>query len=486
MHFSLKKHLRIAIISICFFVPAKMVFAQGGSPDYKDGLTVKLDSTGKKYIRFLTWGTFWSRYTDANPGTAINGVPQKNWVDFSLRQFRFVTYSQLNSKYLIVSDIGIDNQSFTSGGSAGGGNTGNGGSAYAGTLGKKPQLYLHELWNEYTVIPDKDPLTGKSKPVSLYIGTGLHYWMGISRMTTSSSSNYLALDVPVYNWPLVDESDQFARQLGVYFKGNAGPVAYRWSLNKPFTVLNSAMAYPSGRPDSGFAVDNNATGKISTSGYAAWQFFEKENNLLPYTTGTYVGTKKVLNVGAGYYYTAEGTTTQVQNTATSAFDRHGITLWAADIFADIPFGDKKKNWAFTGYSVYYHYNFGPKYLRYGSIMNENVGPAAGYNGPVSQAGYGNTAPLIGTGISWFTQVGLLLPKTNPKQTVRFQPFGEFSYQKFDRFGQNQFTYWSTGGNIYLDGHHARISAKYQTRPIVINDRQDGSKGTFIVATQVSL
>jgi hypothetical protein len=484
--FNTKKTLRlITVVAFCLVCLAGPSYGQGGSPNYKDGMTIKLDSSGEKYIHFATWATFWARYTDANPGTAVNGVPKSNWTDFSLRQFRLLTYSQLNPRYLILADIGMDNQSFSTGGSAGGGNTGNGGATYSGTLGKKPGLYVHDLWNEYALFPDKDAKTGKANPASLYIGTGLHYWMGLSRMTTSSSSNYLALDVPLYNWPTVDLSDQFARQLGIYLKGNIGPVSYRWSVNKPFTVLSTAIAYPDGSPAINYAVDNNATGKLSTTGYAAWQFLDKESNFLPYTTGTYVGTKKVFNIGAGYYATGDGTVTQVNNTVTSPLIRHNITLWAVDSFADLPFGGSE-NWAFTGYSVYYHYDFGPNYLRDASIMNANVSPAPDYTGPVSQAGLGNLSPLIGTGWSWFTQVGLLLPKSVTKSNTRLQPFGEFSLQEFQRYGNAKFTYWSAGGNIYLDGHHARISFKYQTRPVVENNEQAFSKGTFIVATQVSL
>ena len=477
--------LALALAVSLAFIPFGTAKAQGGSPIYTDGMTIKLDSSGKKYIRFLTWATVWLRYTQANPGTAVNGIPKQDWSDIGLRQFRLVTYSQLSPRYLILADIGIDNQAFSTGGSAGGGNTGNGGAAFNGTLGKKPGLYLHDLWNEYTVVGDVNEHTGTHRPVSLYIGTGLHYWIGISRMTSCSSANYLALDVPLYNWPLVDESDQFARQLGVYAKGNAGPVSWRWAVDKPFTVTTPATAFPSGAPDSGYAVDNNQTGKLSTTGYAAWQFFDKENNLLPYTTGTYVGTAKILNVGAGYYYAAEATTTQASNTVSSTFVRHPISIWAVDAFADLPFGPDKKNWAFTGYSVYYHDDFGPGYLRNLSIMNAAVTEAAGYAGKISQSGFGNLAPVIGTGNSWYSQAGLLLPRDWIKQ-VRLQPFAEFSRQTFDRYGSAVFTWWSAGGNLYIDGHHARLSFKYQTRPMVMADRQAGSKGSFILATQVYL
>src|SRR6201991_2047505 len=160
----------IVVVAFCLVRLAGPSYGQGGSPNYKEGMRIKLDSSGEKYIHFSTWATFWARYTDANPGTAINGVPKSNWTDFSLRQFRLVTYSQLSSRYLILADLGIDNQTFSSGGAPGGGNTGNGGGAFTGTLGKKPGLYIHDLWNEYTVIPDEDPTSKHKRPVSLYIG----------------------------------------------------------------------------------------------------------------------------------------------------------------------------------------------------------------------------------------------------------------------------------------------------------------------------
>lgn len=460
------------------------VNGQGSDPVYGDGMKIKLDSSGRKYIQFITYATFWGRYTQANPGTSLNGIPTNHWTDFSLRQFRLITYSQLSSRYLILADIGMDNQSFSSGGSAGGGITGNGGAVFNGTLGKKPGLYIHDLWNEYAIISDQDAIKGKKRKASLYIGTGLHYWIGLSRMTTSSSSSYLALDVPLFNWPLTDFSDQFARQLGIYVKGNIGPLAYRWSVNKPFTVISSSMKYPDNSPDSAYAVDNNAVGNLSTSGYAAWQILSDENHLLPYTVGTYVGTKKVFNLGVGYYFARNATASQVTNSSASELSRHNIALWSVDSFADIPFGGSK-NWAITSYTVFYHYNFGPGYLRNESIMNANVSNNINFTGSVSQAGFGNLAPVTGTGTTLFSQIGLLLPKTwSPK--TRLQPFAEVSLQRFQRYQDAEFVSWSTGGNIFLDGHHARITFKYQTRPVVETNRQHSLKGTFIIATQVNL
>jgi len=129
------------LVLIFLFLVINTSYGQGGSPEYKDGMNIKLDSSGEKYIHFLTYATFWARETQLNPGTAVNGLPQKDLTDFGLRQFRLLIYAQLSPRYLILSDIGIDNQTFSQGGVPGGGNTGNGTQTYNGTLGKKPALY---------------------------------------------------------------------------------------------------------------------------------------------------------------------------------------------------------------------------------------------------------------------------------------------------------------------------------------------------------
>jgi len=197
-----------------------------------------------------------------------------------------------------------------------------------------------------------------------------------------------------------------------------------------------------------------------------------------------LGEKKVFNIGAGYYSSREGTVTQASNSENSTLIRHDINLWAVDAFLDMPFGGSKKM-ALTGYSVFYNYDFGPNYLRNVSIMNLNAAQDPAFLGQASQAGFGNLAPVIGTGKTWFTQAGLLLPKEWLTK-IRLQPFAELSLQKFERYGNEVFSFWSAGGNVYLDGHHAKISVKYQTRPIVIAELQASSKGTFTLATQISL
>ncbi|MCU0375566.1 MAG: hypothetical protein MUF24_09670, partial [Chitinophagaceae bacterium] len=193
----------LLLASLC--IATTMVSAQG-SEQYGSGLKLNLDSTGKKYVRFILWNQIWMRSISHNPGTQINGENVKNSFDVGARRLRFLAYAQITPRYLILTHFGINNQSFSTGGGSGTSGTGGYGA------GKKPQIFFHDAWNEYAVVPAIHPKTGKANKYNLYIGAGLHYWWGISRMTSASTLNFLAIDAPVVNWPLVEFSDQFVRQ----------------------------------------------------------------------------------------------------------------------------------------------------------------------------------------------------------------------------------------------------------------------------------
>ena len=433
-----------------------------GSSEYTGGMVAKLNESGTKYVRFISWGQFWARAVDNNPGTQVNGHPEETSYDFSLRRARFLMYSQISKRYLILVHFGINNQTFTTGGGSGTGGTGGYG------VGKKPQLFFHDFWNEYAIVQEQ-----ADKPFSMALGAGLHYWMGLSRMTMSSTLNYLAIDAPIFNWPLIENSDQFARQMGMYLKGRAGRLEYRLHLSRPYATNNAPSV-------SDVAVDNNfGSNPWSGGGYLKYDFFDKEANTLPFYVGSYVGTKKVLNVGVGLYNTAQGT--RSIDPADGVTQRqHPITLVALDAFADLPVGGN--GMALTAYSVFYDYDFGPNYLRSIGILNEGVA-VPGFTGTPSEAGAGNAQPTIGTGTIWYTQAGLLLPKFSEK--VRLQPFVAYTAKNFEALEEN-LSNVDAGVNAYLDGHHAKLTLQYGSRPVVVNGLQDGHKGELVLQFMVFL
>jgi hypothetical protein len=456
---------KLLTISGLFF---SILLSAQGSLDYGGGLKFNINPEGSKYMRFIVWNQIWLRSTELNPGTNIGDESVDNFQDAGLRRLRVLAYAQISPRYMILTHIGINNQTFINGGAAGTAGTGGYGA------GKKPGLFFHDAWNEYAVV-----LPQESKPFSLSIGAGLHYYMGLSRMTMSSTLNYLTVDAPIFNWPLIENSDQFARQMGLFAKGKYDRFEYRFSLNKPFATNQTPVNVTSEL--NARAVDNNNSAQWSKAGYVEYQFLDKESNFLPFKVGSYLGTKKMFNIGTGFYTSPSGTQTSVNGVK----KEHPINLLSGDVFLDMPVGAKEKKMAITAYSVFYDYDFGPNYLRNVGIMNEGI-TQPNYTGSPALAGPGNLQSLIGSGNIWYTQAGILLPNKNAKPKVRIQPFGAYTYKNFDALDKssNQF---DIGANFFLDGHHAKITTQYSTRPVYTNPSAiDSNKGELIVQLQIYL
>jgi hypothetical protein len=449
-----------------------------GSTEYGSGLKLALNEQGDKYVRFLVWNQIWYRHSQNNPGSLINGEEKRNTWDISARRLRFMMYAQVSPRYLIVTHFGINNQTFGSGGGSGTADTGPYGS------GKKPQLFFHDAWNEYAIVPAIDMETGEENKYNMYLGGGLHYWWGISRMTSASTLNTLTIDAPLVNWPLVELSDQFVRQFGIYTKGQLGKVNYTLAVNKPFAT-NRTPEFDASRNER-VAVDNNGDPAPALTGYADYHFFEQEANALPYRVGTYVGTKKVLNVGAGFYRQNNGTRSI---DAAGTVERHDITLLGVDVFADIPVGLSEKNMALTAQAVFYHYNFGPNYIRTIGLMNTSSQFSAAI-APVDRTlnGPGISRMFVGSGNIVHTQAGLLLPKAKHNK-MRVQPFAAYTWKRLDYLDEHG-SYVDIGTNFFLDGHHAKITPQFSTRPLYYlqgNKRLiERLKGEFLLQLQIFL
>lgn len=438
-----------------------------GNTEYGSGLKLNLNQEGSKYIRFIFWNQVWARSIKNNPGTLVNGEPADRSFDIGARRVRTIAYAQLSPRYLILVHFGINNQSFVNGGAPGTSGTGGNGA------GKKPQMFYHDVWNEYAIVPTKNVTTGKANKASLYAGAGLHYWNGISRLTTASTLNFLMIDAPLFNWPTLEMSDQLIRQYGVYAKGNIGKLHYRFNANKPFATNTTPLP-------NGVAVDNNGNAKAAYGGYVDYQLLEQEPDVLPFRVGTYAGTKKVLNIGAGFYHNKDGTRSMQENGETS---KHNISIQSVDAFADLPFGNKEKNMAVTAYSVFYNYDFGPNYLRTTGIMNTGTSDPASLV-QKAQEGAGNARFLLGTGKIWYTQAGLMLPKTISKK-IRVQPIAAYTYKDLkglDEAGH----YYDVGSNFYIDGHNSKITLQYSSRPLYNKNRVFERAGEWQMQFQIYL
>lgn len=51
-----------------------------------------------------------------------------------------------------------------------------------GSNGNAAQFFLHDAWTEFKVTDE------------LYVGAGLHYWKGMTRLANQSTLNFMTLD----------------------------------------------------------------------------------------------------------------------------------------------------------------------------------------------------------------------------------------------------------------------------------------------------
>lgn len=358
----MKKIITLKFAVFCFaLLSLSNLFAQGTAPatpaappapptvdhSYKP-MTLKLTDDGKKFIRLITWHQIWATATQNNPGSKdVNGKlidgsagSTESWsTDLAIRRSRFLIHAQISPRFMILSHWGINNQSFINGGATAGANAAAVGTNTPSNNGKRPQLYMHDAWTEFAV-----------KPGLLSIGAGLHYWNGISRLTSNSTLNFMTLDAPIFNWANIEGTDQFARQFGIYAKGQIakGRLDYRLHLNKPF-VFGTAPA----------AVGKTATGAInpattgiavntfnenwSQGGYVKYMFWDKESNVYPFEVGSYLGSKKIFNIGAGFYTHKGATLTYGQLNSTTNRDSINNTqkCFGVDAIVEYPINKAK-------------------------------------------------------------------------------------------------------------------------------------------------
>ncbi|MFY1047168.1 porin [Chryseobacterium sp. GP-SGM7] len=426
-------------------------------------LKLNIDSKGEKWVKVGINSQIWLRNIENNPGTLVNGNPQDNTYDASIRRMRVTMQTQLTPFYTVYLQVGINNQSFISGGGTGTGAFG---------AGKKPSLFFHDAYNEIAIIPRNNFYTGKPNINNLYIGAGLHSWNGVSRLTNASTTKMLAADIPIFNFPNIEVADQFARQIGVFVHGDFKRINYRLSVNKPFATSNTPVV-------GGAAVDNNKSGKLSYSGYAYYQFFEKEVTSVSFLSGNGLAKKKVLNMGAGFYSNKEATISQPIATV---FETHNSSIFGADVYGEFPIGNKAKEMGLTLYSALYNYNYGPNYIRMSGLINPGTADPA-FTGSRALEGAGNNRVLMGTGNILFIQTGFVLPKFS--NVMKVQPFFNYSLKDMKALEQKG-SYYDVGTSFYFYGQNAKIALQYSSRPLYdattkkIFDR----KGEFILLFQI--
>ena len=376
--------------------------AQDIDHSYKP-LVLKLDDSGHKYIRFITWHQVWATSQNLSDENADFRITP------SIRRSRILAFAQVSPRFLILTHFGLngltpDNLSSL------------------GNNGNAPQLFLHGAWTEFKVA---DPL---------YIGGGLHYWKGMTRLANASTLNFMTLDQsrPFVHWHSLGITDQFARHLGIYAKGNIGNFDYRIAVNGPGkSPLGDGKDYGTAGSDltytgaSNLTKDGSVTGNAVYEGYFRYNFFDSESTKLPYAVGTYLGKKKVFGIGAGFFAHPDG----MYNDTTGV---HGnVAHFAADAFLDLP---TASGGCLNAYASFQQFNYGENYV----------------------------SRWAGTGTSLYGHLGFYIP------SAKIMPYVAYQTASYEGFEENP-SALDIGLNYYILGHNAKLTLEYHS---IMNDPRE--------------
>lgn len=406
----MRKH---AILLLGLFCSFQMLHAQG-SPDYNGGFKVKLDEEGNKYLRIISWAQV--------QGTYNNDVPDNtSSTSFNLRRARVLMFAQINKKFLILTHMGLNSLNSETLSPTG--------------KGEGSQLFFHGVWAQYNVGVDH------------VVGGGLHYFNGISRLNNQSTLNFLTLDNNRQSWSTAGLSDQFARHIGIFAKGKFGKLQYRVAINDAITngldtrtpEANGAAVYAGKR-----LLGSKDSGK-AYAGYFDFNFLDQESNFLPFKVGSYLGTKKVFNIGAGFFLHPGGS---VIADATGNLVKENVSLFGIDAFYDTPLGDDGS--ALTAYVTYQNNDYGRDYL----------------------------FSVYGTGSMLYSHVGYVL--AGDKTKTRFQPYVSFASNSYDATDDNR-NIFGIGANAFLNGHNSKLTLEYKNQKF-----GDTDSGTITLQAMIFL
>ena len=368
-------------------------FAQSEVDHSYKPLTLKLDDSGHKYIRFIMWHQIWLTSNNLDEDNATFQVTP------SIRRSRFLAYAQISPKFLILTHFGLNSLNPTN-------------LSSLGNNSNTPQLFLHGAWLEFKLHK------------SVYVGGGLHYWNGLNRLSSQSTLNFMTLDQsrPFTNWHSLGVTDQFARHLGVYAKGQFGKLDYRVSINSPlrntlgegrdFGSMESGLTY---NGVSNTDTDGNLTGNTILNGYFRYNLWDAESIKLPYNVGTYLGKKKILAFGAGFFFHPDG----MYNAETG--EHSSVQHFSVDGFLDMP----TQSGALNAYASFTAFDYGDDYV----------------------------SRWAGTGTTVYGQLGYFL------KSLQIMPYVAFQSSDFEGM-VDPITALDIGLNYFVSGHHAKITLEY--------------------------
>ncbi|MFM7710411.1 MAG: hypothetical protein ACKO5C_05795 [Ferruginibacter sp.] len=279
------------------------------------------------------------------------------------------------------------------------------------------------------------------------------------------------MDVPIFIQSTVDQTDQFSRKLSVYLRGQIGKVDYRLAMSDPFPITSNGNIPPVLSSVANFTQLGH---EKQWQAYLVYQFLDHEPHTTPYMTGTYLGKKKVFNIAAGAIY---------QQKAMWKLGERSDTIFqpmkhmAVESYLDIPL-NKKTHTALSAYAGYFIMNYGTNYLRYNGIMNPANGSVLSGNTVITGQGptYGNAFPMFGSGRTFYTQLGYLLPDHLAGLKTKWLPYVSYTRSTYDRLNGLSTDLLHAGINFLIDDHRSKVTLDWSNRPTYFLNNGVSQKG----------
>nr|WP_295927258.1 hypothetical protein [uncultured Dyadobacter sp.] len=432
----------------------------------RNDIRYNLNESGSHYVKFTFTNQVWLRLNENNPGTTVLSDPESNTFDIGLRRTRVQLFGQLTDRIFFYTQFGMNN--FNKASASPSYNTAGNHSQ------RKVAAFFHDAVGEYEI---------QRKGTSfIRFGGGLTIINGFSRFSQPSIGTILTMDVPVFAQATVDQTDQFARKLTVYSRGQVGKLNYRVGISDPFPIETNGATPPALNQNSVFAQRKNHK---QFQGLLIYNFFDTEDNTTPgYMTGTYLGKRKVLNIEAGI--TSQKDAMWRKEAVDTLYSN--VTLWSVAAYLDMPL-NKEKGTALSAYLGYFDTNYGKGYLRYNGIMN----PATGTTQPISGVSgtQGNAYPMFGTGNVVYAQAGYKLKDGLLGSQGTLMPYGSLQRGDYDRV-RDAANVYNLGVNWLIKGHNGKMSLNYENRPVyraasVPNElEKNGRRGSWTLQYQISI
>jgi len=291
-------------------------------------------------------------------------------------------------------------------------------------------IYLYEAWAGMVFFKNH------------ILGFGHNLYNGISRASSISASMILNSDAIGYAFPESGKAALLGRHSSVFVSGNISRLGYRFHISQPYT-----FAMPELSAEIVNAVDFS-TNNLGYEGYVNFYCLDKEDNTNEAKSFSYLGTKKILNFGVGFFYRKKSSLIQNALLEKTFFDKK---IFSADLYCDLPL---KNGNVFNSYLLFLNSNLGQNYIRTAGGINY-------LSGGTSLEKSGDADIFAGSGNIFFSQISFLFLNQNILKNTQF--FATYCYKDFDLLKKisNQF---SVGINHYYNGHKLKVGAEFQTRP----------------------